>query len=136
MHEWALAESIIAAVAGEVEAKKLKKVLRVNVRIGELQQIEPDIFRHILENVLEIYDLPLEISDVIISEHPSTLKCRVCFTEWDFRDAPVGFNEGEAIHFIPETVHFYVRCPVCGSPDFHILEGRGVWIESIEGETC
>jgi hydrogenase nickel incorporation protein HypA/HybF len=39
----------------------------------------------------------------------------------------------EAIHFLPEAAHAYIRCPKCGSPDFEILSGRGVWLESVRG---
>jgi Zn finger protein HypA/HybF involved in hydrogenase expression len=39
----------------------------------------------------------------------------------------------EAIHFIPELSHAFVRCPECGSPDFIILAGRGITLERVEG---
>jgi hydrogenase nickel incorporation protein HypA/HybF len=39
----------------------------------------------------------------------------------------------EAIHFVPEMAHVYIKCPSCGSPDFEVVEGRGVWLQSIKG---
>ena len=56
--------------------------------------------------------------------------------EWLFGEAIKGLSEeqSEAIHFIPEVAHVYIRCPECESPDFEFVKGRGVWIESIEGE--
>ena len=39
----------------------------------------------------------------------------------------------EAIHFVPEIAHTYIKCPKCGSPDFEVVQGRGVWLESIKG---
>ena len=137
MHEWALAESIIATIAGEVEDKGLRKVLRVDVRIGELQQIDLGVFTFLLESILKTYELPVDMSRIIVSKEKSVLKCRVCNAEWGFgeTEGKLGEDEGEAIHFIPEVAHIYMRCPKCGSPDFDILGGRGVRIESIEGET-
>jgi hydrogenase nickel incorporation protein HypA/HybF len=38
----------------------------------------------------------------------------------------------EAIHFLPEAVHAYISCPNCGSFDFEIVGGRGVYIRRIE----
>ncbi len=45
----------------------------------------------------------------------------------------LGENEQEAIHFVPEAAHAFIRCPACGSPDFEISKGRGVWVERITG---
>jgi len=39
----------------------------------------------------------------------------------------------EAIHFVPEMAHVYIKCPSCDSPDFEVLEGRGVILASISG---
>ncbi len=39
----------------------------------------------------------------------------------------------ESIHFIPEVAHTYIKCPKCGSPDFEIIKGRGIWLEKIKG---
>ena len=44
-----------------------------------------------------------------------------------------GANEREAIHFVPESAHAFLRCPACKSPDFEISKGRGVWVERITG---
>jgi hydrogenase nickel incorporation protein HypA/HybF len=40
----------------------------------------------------------------------------------------------EAIHFIPEIAHTYMRCPRCHSPDFEVIAGRGVWVAALQGE--
>lgn len=42
-------------------------------------------------------------------------------------------DKAEAVHFVPEVAHTYIKCQKCGSPDFKIASGRGVWLDSIEG---
>jgi Zn finger protein HypA/HybF involved in hydrogenase expression len=39
--------------------------------------------------------------------------------------------QSEAIHFIPELAHTYLRCPACASPDFEVVRGRGVWLAQV-----
>jgi len=136
MHEWALAESVICAVADEINKNKLNRVSRIIVKLGELQQIDVEIFRFAVDTVLSSYELAVDKACIVLETEPSTLKCNVCENEWSFREyiGKMQEDNAEAIHFIPEIAHTYMRCPVCGSPDFNINKGRGVWIESIEGE--
>ncbi len=135
MHEWALAESVIATVVQE--AKKYdKKILNVKLKIGELQQIDLDRFKFALENVVQPYEPALNMEMISIKIDKSLLKCRVCGNNWSYCDNIKDLEKDkiEAIHFIPEIAHVYMRCPQCGSPDFEIIQGRGVWFESIVGE--
>lgn len=137
MHEWALAEAVIYAVNEEAAREKLKKIILVKVKVGELQQIDLDIFKFAMESVLPLSDLPLDMGKIAIETDESTLRCQVCRHMWNFREDADKLPEveSEAIHFIPEIAHIYIRCPRCGSPDFAIAEeGRGVRIDYIEGE--
>ncbi len=56
----------------------------------------------------------------------------------DFALAEVGGlldgEQLESIHFIPELAHAFMACPGCDSPDFEVIQGRGVWIEAVEGK--
>ncbi|MFA5384399.1 MAG: hydrogenase nickel incorporation protein HypA [Eubacteriales bacterium] len=136
MHEWALAEAVIVAARQEAEKQDFKKIAKIQVKIGELQQIDLDIFKFALENIQKIYDdLSLEEDVIDLEVEPSILKCKVCGKEWNLQDLTgrLKEDESEAIHFIPEIAHVYMRCPECGTPDFEIVKGRGVWIQSIEG---
>jgi len=136
MHEWALAESVVVTVVNEAERHNLKRIAKITVKMGELQQVDLDIFKFALEQALNSYDLTLDSENIIIETDRSILRCKVCGEQWSFRETLDGLkgDEAEAIHFIPEVAHAYIRCPKCGSPDFEIMTGRGVWIESIEGE--
>jgi len=136
MHEWALAESVIFAVTEEVKKENLKEINRVKVMIGELQQIDMDIFKFALENILQSSGLPVNMEKIEIEIDKCILKCKACANEWSFSEAvkELTEDESESIHFIPEVAHIYIRCLECGSPDFEIVKGRGVWIDYIEGE--
>ena len=45
MHEWALAEAILASAKEVAEKEKLREVTEVTIKVGELQQVEPHILR-------------------------------------------------------------------------------------------
>jgi len=136
MHEWALAESILAAAVEAAEKEKLKKITEITIGLGELQQIEMEVFKFALDELKK--DHKEEIGDVKINIKTikSSLKCNNCGNEWNFSDMKkkISEDEGEAIHFIPEVAFVHSRCPKCGSPDFEITTGRGVSITQIKGE--
>jgi len=136
MHEWALAESILTAALEAAEKEKLKKITEIKISIGELQQIEQDIFEFALEQIIKEQKDKLENIKIKIKTEKSTLKCKNCEHTWFFSDMKkkISKDESEAIHFIPETAFVHTRCPKCGSPDFEIQTGRGVAITQIKGE--
>jgi hydrogenase nickel incorporation protein HypA/HybF len=136
MHEWALAESIIETVLDVATKEKLKEIKEIKIQIGELQQIEKDIFEFALNEIIKSQYKKLKDVKINIKTIKSTLNCKNCGHSWDFSDIKKTINddEGEAIHFLPEVTFVHTRCPKCGSPDFEITSGRGVMISSIKGE--
>ncbi len=136
MHEWALAESILVAAVEAAEKEKLKTITEIKIGIGELQQIEQDVFEFALEEIIKTQDEQLKNVKIIIDTIKSTLQCQSCEHIWKFSDMKkkLSEDEGEAIHFIPEVAFVHMRCPKCGSPDFEIKKGRGVSITAITGE--
>ncbi len=130
MHEWALAEAILASARQVAEKEQLKTVTEVTVRVGELQGVEPSILRFALSQMKQGI---FEKTKFRILKAKSTLKCRVCGTTWQYNPKKIDKATAEAIHFVPEVAHTYIKCPKCGSPDFEIASGRGVWLENIEG---
>ncbi len=130
MHEWALAEAVITAALEIAEKEGLKEISEINIRIGELQQIEADIFEFALS---QLKSDKLKNAKILINTAKAEFRCRICGTKWFFEKHNVNENTAEAIHFIPEVAHTYIKCPSCRSPDFEIVEGRGVWLENIKG---
>ena len=136
MHEWALAESILTAAVEESKKEKIKKITEIKIALGELQQIEKDIFRFALNEITKERGEIFKKTKLLIKTEKGALKCKNCEHAWSFSDMKkkLSEDEGEAIHFIPEVAFVHARCPKCGSPDFEITTGRGVSITQIKGE--
>ena len=130
MHEWALAEAVITAAQQIAEKEKLKEIKEVTIKVGELQQVERDILQFALSQLKPANFKNVEFR---ILKAKTKLKCRVCGNTWLFRKQKLDEDTAEAIHFVPEVAHAYIKCPKCGSPDFEITKGRGVWLENIKG---
>jgi hydrogenase nickel incorporation protein HypA/HybF len=130
MHEWALAEAVISTVSQISEKEGLKEVIEVEIKVGELQQIELNILEFALS---QLKTSKLKNVKFHIKTIKAELTCRVCGHKWIFRKEKMNEEIAEAIHFVPEIAHTYVKCPKCGSPDFEILKGRGIWLESVRG---
>ena len=130
MHEWALAEGVIQTAMGVAKEQGLEKITEIVIQIGELQQIEHEILMFALE---QLRTHMMKGARFTLETVPGKLKCRSCGNEWKFNPRGVGEDESEAIHFVPEVAHAYISCPSCDSPDFQVLEGRGVLLASIRG---
>ena len=130
MHEWALAEAVVASASEAAEKNHLKAVTEVRIRVGELQQIDNEIFEFALE---QLKTGKFEKAKFTVETIKATLQCRFCNNKWSFSEERLDPSMAEAIHFVPEIAHTYVKCPKCGSSDFQVVEGRGVWLESICG---
>ena len=124
MHEWALAEAILTSAKQIAEKEHVTTVTEVTIRV------EPPILRFALSQMKQGI---LSKSKFRILKAKSTLKCRVCNTTWRYNTKKVDKAISEAIHFVPEAAHTYIKCPKCGSPDFEIVTGRGVWLEDLKG---
>ena len=130
MHEWALAEAIIATASEIANKEKLKKVTEINIKVGELQQIEKEILQFALS---QLKPANFTNTKFHVTKAKTTLQCRNCGKTWLFAKKKLEEITAEAIHFVPEVAHSYIKCPKCGSPDFEIIKGRGIWLENIKG---
>ncbi len=136
MHELALADAVVKAAVKAADEQGIEKIERIVVGVGELQQIDSELFRYSLTSVLGTADprvtgVEFDVRDVAVA-----FACRACGTPFGRSELEAVGNETalEAIHLVPELAHAYVRCPSCGSPDFEVTAGRGVLLERIEGD--
>ncbi len=131
MHEWALADAVIEATAAALEGRDPACLRAVNVLIGELQAIDREIFDFALTTLRE--EKPFRNARYKLETEPAAFLCAACGREWSLKEtASLTVETREAIHFLPEAAHAFVRCPSCGSPDFRVQKGRGVSISSLE----
>ena len=130
MHEWALAESVLKAADEIAEKEHLDEVTEVNIKIGELQDVEREIFLFALQ---QLKSEKFKQAKFRITRAQTVLKYRNCGNIWQLKKQRLGKATTEAIHFVPEAAHSYVKCPKCGSPDFEITEGRGIWLQNLKG---
>ena len=133
MHEWSLADAVIETVDKYYREKNAVAVQSVIIQVGELQNIDEEVFSFGLKNLLIDYPFGEEVFR--IEKQPAVFRCRFCDSTWKMADAQgMDAEEKEAIHFLPESAHVYMKCPSCGSTDFVLEKGRGVSISSIELE--
>ena len=130
MHEWAMAEAIINSASEIAEKEGLREITEVTIKIGELQQIEPGILQFALSQLRTPY---FKKTVFLMKTEKARFKCRMCGHRWVFNANSLAKNESEAIHFVPEIAHTFIKCPKCGSSDFETEKGRGVVLQTIRG---
>lgn len=133
MHEWALSDSVAAAAVEVSKKEHLKNVSEITVVLGEAQNIAKDIFADIFNEVKKNYP-GIEAAALIIEDEPALMDCLNCSNTFGINHNKLDHETSEAIHFLPEMAKLYIKCPKCGSPDFKIKQGRGVYIKEIKGD--
>jgi hydrogenase nickel incorporation protein HypA/HybF len=112
MHELKIAEDLVTIVLDTARGKHLSKVSRVNITFGQLVQIVPEIFefafREIVRNsIAEAAELNIEIVQV-------KMKCKNCGNDFQVKENRFA-------------------CNICNSTDLEIIQGKELFIKSIEG---
>ncbi|MFA6107280.1 MAG: hydrogenase nickel incorporation protein HypA [Candidatus Latescibacterota bacterium] len=136
MHEFALAEGVIAAAMQAAAEGGVHRIATVRVAVGELQQIDPETFTGALRELVPATSEALIGAGFEVTLEPALLRCRACNAEFGLPAAggtTLDEQASEAVHFVPELAHTWLRCPSCGSPDFEVIRGRGVWLTAVEG---
>ena len=135
MHEFALADAVVKTALEVAREAGMAEIEQIVVKVGELQQIQVDLFEFSLTQVLPDADPALAAVEFEVLTERARFRCRPCGAGYGREDVIVGDDpdQDEAVHFVPELAHAFVRCPSCGSPDFEIVAGRGVTLERVEG---
>ena len=134
MHEWALAEAVVAKATEVAHERGLAAVSEVVIALGELQAVDRSAFEFGLSAAQR--EVP-ELADARFTFEIDRARCacRPCGHAWALEEslAALPEDERETIHLLPEVVHLYVRCPACSSVDFAIVGGRGVSLVAVNG---
>jgi len=135
MHEWAFAEGIVNTAIEESKRRNISRLSKVVIVLGELQSIEKDIVEFAIDNLKK--DTPACEADFVFETEQVKFECRNCGNRWLLSDIEPESGENEiireSIHYVPEVAHSFFSCPSCGSKDFEIVQGRGVYIKTLEG---
>lgn len=113
MHELRIAEDLAGIVLGEAVKNKLSVVSGVNICLGELVQIVPSIFETAFREAVRDTIAADSLLDIEIVK--LRLKCREC---------------GQLINIAGNDF----SCSGCGSSDVEIVNGKELFIKSIQGE--
>lgn len=140
MHEWSIAEGIVTAL---LESFKDKKVLEVEIKIGELRDLDIEVLREALNILSKGTNLEDSRFSIVVSK--AVFKCLDCGEEWTMKKALEILNqmlggekyiieEGELeppVHFIPSLITGLQKCPRCGRIDIEIGSGKELEISKV-----
>ncbi len=131
MHELVIVGGIIEAVS-ELARKEEKGIRSFTVAVGELASFDRKLIKGLLHEMKKGTDI--EEAIVKIEVEKAEVTCLACRSIWGFSDLvePLSEDEREMIHFLPELVSSFSRCPKCGSRDLKIRSGRGIRVSYIE----
>jgi hydrogenase nickel incorporation protein HypA/HybF len=113
MHEIGIANDLSEIVLEIAAREKLLKVTKVYISFGKMIQIVPDIFNFAFRETVR--DTIAKDATVDIEILPVKMKCRICKDE-----------------FILDDDIFL--CGRCGSSELDIIQGKELFLKSIEGE--
>jgi len=113
MHELSVTEQLLEIVLDHARKAKAKRVLKVNLVIGELTSFVGESIQFYFDMLSK--ETEAEGASLSISRIPAKATCRQCKME-----------------FHPEGMDWF--CPGCGGPTEEVLGGREFHVESIEVE--
>lgn len=131
MHELALVEGIVSAVL-DLAREREGRIVGFKVAIGELAQFDKRMIRDLLAELVK--GTELEGANIDIETEKAVIKCLNCGSKWGFKElvGPLPEDWREMIHFLPELVSSFSKCPTCKKSDFEIEGGRSVRIVEVE----
>ncbi len=113
MHELGIISNIFKIIEQVAEENKLIKITKVQVKLGQLQQIVPETLAFAFEAVAKGTKAESAVLDV--EYVPVKMKCNQCGDEF----------------FVEE--HVYI-CPECSETGLTMLQGMEIILESVEGD--
>lgn len=127
MHELSTAVSIVDSVVRVAEANNVKKVLEINVEIGQFTFVNPEQLKFLFEIASD--NTPLKNSKLNIQIIPGKLHCNDCGYSGD----AISEEDQKKAHLI-SLIGFSAKCPICNSSNTEIIGGRELNIKNIKAE--
>jgi hydrogenase nickel incorporation protein HypA/HybF len=113
MHEVAIVQDMFRIIGDISKEQQLKRIDKVNFIIGKMMQVVPDLFRFAFDAAKE--GTIAANAELEIEFWPVKMECSQCHAVFQMDD------------------HIF-RCPQCQSVDLDVIQGRELFIKSIEGE--
>ncbi len=140
MHEWSIAAGIVGSLAS-LQKERNARVRKVEVGVGQLSGIDVDTLRYALCSLGDTEGLKGVDYSVTINE--GRFKCLKCGHEWNFNESretlkeiskeTCGVEEPDGLesplHFFPQLITVFLKCPKCGSSDIDVIGGMDTVIE-------
>lgn len=142
MHELSIAQDVIDSVLSEAKKNNAKKVLVIEISIGELMQLDKDAFANsfsVLGSGTTLADARLEMA-----VEKAVFLCRKCSRSWSMDETQKQLQEVEKgllikesdgtelpLHFLPQLYPAFVHCPDCGSSDILLKGGESIQIKKL-----
>ena len=124
MHDLSVSQAIARTVLEQAKEKRVRKILSLNLELGELTFLNPEQIHFWLKELFK--DTPAQGTKIYIKKIFSRIKCKKCEYEgsMSLRDDPF--------------FHIYfplLRCPCCNSTSLEIKAGRECLIRRIKVST-
>ena len=113
MHEISIARELSGIVLEVANRERLSRVTGVNICFGQMIQIVPDIFDLAFRETVR--DTIATGAKVHLEILPVKMRCKICKDEFIIKDN-------------------LFSCSRCGSAELDIMQGKELFIKSIEGE--
>ncbi|MEM0481880.1 MAG: hydrogenase/urease maturation nickel metallochaperone HypA [Nitrososphaerota archaeon] len=143
MHEWSIADGIVAAVLEQAASRNAARVKEVEVLVGELRDLDIQVLEEAIGQLSRA-----TVADGAIFQFRRShalFKCSLCGENWNMKKATEmiasqlsekGYVvEAEELelptHFMPMLVVGLQRCPKCGGMDIEVEGGHELMITRI-----
>ena len=112
MHEMGLVQNIFDIVLKTAEQNSISKVLRINIRAGQMRAIVPEQLQFCFE-ILSKESPIVEGAELVVEILPVKGKCKSCTHEFAVEE-------------------FQFVCPECKHEDIEVLQGMELLVSNIE----
>ena len=124
MHDLSISQAIARTILNQAKEKRVRKILSVNLELGELTFLNPEQIHFWLKELLK--DTPAQGAKIYIKKIFSRIRCKKCEYE-----GCVSLRDDFFYH-----VYFpLLRCPRCSSTSLEIKAGRECLIRRIRVST-
>ncbi len=113
LHELSVTENILKIAVDEAKKRKLKNILKINIRMGVLSDLLPECINYYFKIISK--GTEAENACIVIEKLPLKVKCIDCGGE-----SEIAVNN--------------FRCPICSSQNLKIIQGNEFYIDSMEVE--